>query len=171
MGHWSLASCLHRGVRYSPGRGLDGVRRSWGWNLSAGCHRGTVLPRCCTLGLRAALGGGVCVGQILCGPGMLIDVLYVWVNITTVPRNAAFNVYSSMVSLCFIPGPSLFCSVKGKMNCVSLFVLPLLNMCEVKHLLDFCSLCFWDVYFFPWIFWCLPHYSVALFIFVHVSTF
>lgn len=55
-----------------------------------------------------------------------MDVLYIWVNIATVPRNTAFNVYSPPWCLsASFQALSTVCSVKGKMNSVSLFVLPL----------------------------------------------
>ena len=55
-----------------------------------------------------------------------MDVLYIWVNIATVPRNVAFNMYSPPWCLsASFQALSTVCSVKGKMNSVSLFVLPL----------------------------------------------
>lgn len=93
-----------QGVRYCRG-GPRRCPRSWGWTWAQGVARGQYC-RCCTLGLRAALGGGsVCRADSLWPRRAEIDVLYIWVNIATVPRNAAFNVYSPPWCLCFIPGP------------------------------------------------------------------
>lgn len=55
-----------------------------------------------------------------------IDVLYVWVNIPQSPEMLHLMCTPLHgVSLLHSRPSSLFCSVKGKMNCVSLFVLPL----------------------------------------------
>ena len=69
MGHWSLASCLHR-VSGTVGEGPDGVRGHGAEperRVSPGDSTAAVAP----LALEQLVEGGVCVGQILCGPGVL----------------------------------------------------------------------------------------------------